>query len=575
MRFSTILFMSLLTHHCCAEDLRVAQIFGNRMVLQQNMNNAIWGWADPGKEVTAQASWGSESVTRSDSAGRWILFIETPKAGTGYTLTISSDTTIEFNDVSIGEVWLCIGQSNMGWSTGNSFESLRQTSVNLPDLRIYRSEREHWHEPLEENRDQLAVWKVCDSETALETSAVAFYFGEQLQRELGVPVGIIQRAYAGTPIEGWMPWEIQETDTRTIQHKQSLDRLAQRSAKRDGETPIQAIAKFQKELAQYEKKIAAGQTMKTAKRQLSPPIITKPVNLGHQYPGHIYNAMIRPIVPYGIRGVVWYQGERNSKNPPQAHHYRNQLKQLIEFYRNLWHEESSGNMRDDFPFQFTQLPSWNPPQQTPIEGPEATWVVNRDSMNWVDKNVLNTSMAVTIDTGDSIALHPKNKRPIGLRHAFLALRHTYQKDLVASGPRYLRHQVIGNRIELTFSQMGSGLVSAQPGPLTAFAIAGADREWHWASATIDGNTISVTSPEVLKPVAVRYAWAMNPSRRNLLYNAEGFPAAPFRTDQWPLFQPSDASITVHKPTKPEGYQSRDWQRPAMNPWSRDQNGSEK
>ncbi|MCH2180322.1 MAG: sialate O-acetylesterase, partial [Mariniblastus sp.] len=489
MRLLIVLLLSLLGHQSCARELHVAQIFGDRMVLQQNTNVAIWGWADPGKEVTAQASWGSQSATRADPNGRWIMFIKTPESGIGYTLTIACDKSIEFNEVAIGEVWLCLGQSNMGWSTGNSFGAERQTSVNLSDLRIYRSEREHWHQPLEKNRDQLAQWKMCDQETASETSAVAFYFGKQLQQELGVPVGIIQRAYAGTPIEGWMPWEIQQIDTRTIEHKQSLDRLAQRRAKSAGETRIKAIAQFQKELTEYEAKIAAGQKMKNAKRQLSPPIITKPVNLGHQYPGHIYNAMIRPIVPYGIRGMVWYQGERNSKNSPQAYHYRKQLKQLIEFYRNLWHEESGGNIPDDFPFQFTQLPSWNPPQQTPIEGPGAPWVVNRDSMNWVDQNVLNTSLAVTIDTGDSIDLHPKNKQPIGLRHAFLALRDTYGKELVASGPRFLRHQVAGHRMVLTFSHIGSGLVSAKPGPLTAFAMAGADRKWHWAKATVDGDTI--------------------------------------------------------------------------------------
>ena len=299
--------------------------------------------------------------------------------------------------------------------------------------------------------------------------------------------------------------------------------------------------------------------MKNSVKPLAPPIITKPANLGHQYPAHMFNAMINPVIPYGIKGAIWYQGERNSKDVPQAFHYRNQLAKLVEYYRSTWHEQSGGNTAADFPFQFTQLPSWTPPQTEPIEGLSAPWVVNRESMLEVTRNVPNTGIAVSIDTGDATALHPKNKKPIGLRHAYLALKQTYGKDFVTS-PAFKRQNIQGNKIVLEFDQE---LVAAKPGELDTFAIAGANQVWQWADAEIQGNTVVVSSSKVRKPVAVRYAWAMNPSQRNLLYNKKGIPASPFRTDDWSLFDPDAEIVTVKKPAKPETKTEADWERPAM------------
>jgi sialate O-acetylesterase len=303
--------------------------------------------------------------------------------------------------------------------------------------------------------------------------------------------------------------------------------------------------------------------MKNAFRSLSPPIITKPSRMGHQYPGHIYNAMIAPIRPYALRGMIWYQGERNAKNAPQAEHYANQLKQLIGHYRNTWHGESWGAVSDGFPVYFTQLPSWNPPQIKPVEGVEASWVVSRESMQKVSQEVYNTGMAVSIDTGDAIELHPKNKKPIGLRHAYLALGKTYGFPMVHEGPVFSEFSKEGSRIVLRFESIGSGLMAGHKGKIDSFAIAGEDRAWQWADAKIDQDSVILSSPKVKKPVAVRYAWAMNPSGRNLLYNQEGFPASPFRTDDWPLFDPKAEVVEVNKPKKPKGYQSKDWNRPEI------------
>lgn len=543
-------------------DVRLPRLFRDNMVLQQKSKNAIWGWAEPGEEVKVSASWGAVASAVADDSGRWKLFLHTPDYGTGHSLVVAAQNSLRINNVATGEVWLCAGQSNMGWAMGNSFEADEESDVDLPDFRIFKSQREHWHEPLAESRDRLQQWKPCNPQSAAETSAVSYWFGKTLHQKLGVPVGIIVQAYAGTPIEGWMPWEIQKNDARAVEHKQSLDVNAQRRIAR-GETIEKALATFQKELVGYNEKIDAGETMKNAFRPLQPPFITKPASLGHQYPAHIFNAMIHPVRPYGIRGMIWYQGERNSKNVPQAAHYREQLAKLIGYYRSSWHELSDGNVSAEFPVQFTQLPGWNPAQTEPVEGLEASWAVNRESMRLVEQDLAATGMVVSIDTGDAVELHPKNKKPIGIRHALLALQQTYARNVVGRGPQFRGHRVRGGQITLDFDSTGSGLMTARPESLDAFAIAGKDRKWHWAEARIDGPGVVVSSDEVPQPVAVRYAWAMNPSQRNLLYNKEGLPASPFRTDTWPLFAPGDEIIDVNKPEKPDGYQAVDWTRPTM------------
>ena len=547
---------------------RLPSLFGDHMILQQNIKNTIWGWANAKEQITVTASWGASASTQADADGGWKVLLDTPAFGTGHSLKIAGTKTIEIEDVAIGEVWLCAGQSNMGWSTGNSAEAELEANVNLPNYRIFKSAREHWHEPLKEKRDLLGQWKPCNPESAAETSVVAYNFGKKLHLALNVPVGIIQEAYAGTPIEGWMPWDVQQDIAQSKEQKADMDRSAKRQLDGKGESREKSLATFQSELAQYNAKVAAGETMKNRARPLQPPGISKPADLGSQYPANIFNGMIYPIRPYGIKGAIWYQGERNSKTAPQAVAYGEQLKRLISYYRSSWHELSGGNVSKDFPFFFTQLPSWEPPQTQPVEGVEATWSVNREAMRLVSMEMPHTGMAVGIDCGDPVALHPQNKKPIGIRHAYLALKEAYGKDIVASGPRYLSQKIEGRNITLEFDSIGSGMMPAKPGKLDAFAIAGADKKWHWADAEIAGNKVIVSSKDVPTPVAVRYAWAMNPSQRNLLYNKEGIPASPFRTDSWPLFDPNEPAVRVEKPEKTDEALDakrnfKDWYRPPM------------
>ncbi|MBA61970.1 MAG: hypothetical protein CMJ76_06345 [Planctomycetaceae bacterium] len=564
MRSFTALVLLFSAQLIVIADVRMPSLFSDRMVLQQKTENMVWGFASPGEKVSVEASWGNTARTTANAVGKWRVPLKTPWHGTGHSITIRGNNTISLKDIAIGEVWLCAGQSNMGWALGNCFDADRETvRANVPNLRIFKSSREHWHEPLDESRDLLAKWVSCTPETAAMTSAVSYYFGKTLQEALGIPVGIIVQAYAGTPIEGWMPTDIQAGEKRTQQHIAQLNKTSRRYSRDD------ALKTWEQEHITYKQKIAAGETMKNQWRQLQPPFITKPANLGHQYPGHIYNAMIHPIRPYGIRGAIWYQGERNSKNVPQAEHYYEQIKKLISHYRSTWHEQSGGSVPADFPFILTQLPSWHAPQNKPIEDLEAPWVVNREAMRLASREMPNIGLVVSIDTGDAILLHPKNKRPIGIRHALYALENVYHMKVVGSGPQLRSHEIKGNRILLNFDSIGSGLITAndliQSGEskLNSFAIAGVDRRWQWADVTIEGNQVIVSSGKVKSPAAVRYAWAMNPSKRNLLYNREGLPASPFRTDDWPLFDPENEVVEVIKPHVPEGYQPADWVRPAM------------
>ena len=545
-------------------DIKVSNLFGDNMILQQKTSNAIWGFAEAGEIVTVSTSWGEKAAARTNSQGKWKVMLKTPAYGTGHSMSIKGRNTINIKNIAIGEVWLCAGQSNMGWAVRMSFDGNKDVAaINLPNFRIFKSAREHWHEPIDISRDRLSRWKTCNPVSAAETSAVSFYFGKKLHEELGIPVGIIVQAYSGTPIEGWMPREIQKDDARTITNMKLMDEMDKRLSKK-GITREKAITKFYQELVIYNKKIDAGQIMKNKIKALEPPFITKPSSIGHQYPSNIFNAMINPIRPYGIRGVIWYQGERNSKNAAQALHYRKQLGQLINYYRSSWHEMSEGNVAKDFPFQFTQLPSWNPAQKVPVEGAEAVWAINREMMRMVTQDIPNTALSVAIDTGDAVDLHPKNKKPIGLRHAYLALKNTYEKDFTGNGPRYQSYRINGSKIILKFDSIGSGLMTGKAGALDSFAIAGLDRKWHWAEAKISGNKITLSSSKVSKPAAARYAWAMNPSQRNLLYNKEGLPASPFRTDNWPLYDPKAEIITVFKPAKTDKKATKDWDRPIMN-----------
>ena len=525
-------------------ELRLPSVVGSRMVLQQEVKAPLWGWDEPRQAVTVIGSWGASVEVKANADGKWMAFLQTPSHGGPFTVTIEGSERVILENVLIGEVWLCAGQSNMGWRLGATFDGAEDgATANYPNLRIFRSERNHQPTPQD---DCVADWKVCDPVSAEACSAVTFYFARKIHEELGVPVGVILQPYAGTPIEGWMPRDIQLGDARI---RALIDEMDAESARYDLE---KAKAQLARAMKAYEEGTRRGK-----------PRLRTPSNWGHQYPGNIYNGMIHPILPFGIRGAIWYQGERNAKDLAQAAHYEHQLPQLIDFYRSKWNTLSEGAVARDFPFYFVQLPSWHPLQTEPVES-DAAWAVSRDAMRRVAGSVSNTGMAVSIDTGDEILLHPKDKKPIGLRLAYQALHGAYGLDFVEYGPLYRGVRQEGDSMIVEFDSIGSGLITGTHGELDSFAIAKADRTFVWAQARIEGDVVRVWAEGVSNPQAVRYAWAMNPSGRNLLYNREGIPASPFRTDKWPLYDPDNYEpVEQFKPKTPKGYQAIDRDRPPM------------
>lgn len=534
--------------------------FGDNMVLQQNQKVAIWGTDKANTSIEIFGSWGQKATVKSDKDGNWKLFLQTTKAGGPYLLTINGSEQIQFKNILLGEVWLCLGQSNMGWSLKNTFHG-NQDAINAQNdnLRIYKSDRQHWRTP--KNDCVTGNWIESNPASAGNTSAVSYYFAQRLQKELGIPVGIIVQAYAGTPIESWMPWEVQSNNERSIYHKKKIESTSKRQIEQLGLTKERALNEYQEEMDLYTERMTSINLTKSKRTKF--PIITKPAVLGNQFPANVYNAMVHPLLGFGIKGIIWYQGERNSKSVQQASDFKNQLQLMMEFYREKWYEMSNKNVAKDLYFSMTQLPSWNPAQTEPVEGVEAPWAVSRNMMFEIVSETPNTGVVVSIDTGDSVLLHPRNKKPIGYRHAFNVLHDVYKKNIVAHGPYFKNQKIEKNTIILSFNGIGSGLLKEKNKELNAFAIAGIDQKWEWAEAKIVDSTIVVTSSKVSKPVAVRYAWSMNPSERNLLYNNEGLPASPFRTDIWPLYEQGSKEIQVFKPKKEKNYEAKDWIRPTM------------
>ena len=490
------------------EGFYMNALFKDNMILQQNSEAPIFGRAPKGTKISIKTSWGESAETVAGNDNRWLTLVKTPSAVKGeapqYTIDVNWNSgSVTIKNVLIGDVWLCVGQSNMGWQlafTQNAEETLRE--ANLPNLRLIRLDRQFNYYPL----DTIATrenwgWHSSSEDKTGRFSAISAYFGLTLQKHLDIPVGLIGAAYAGSHIQAWMPREIQEND---VEFAAQLDRF--------------------KPDKQF-------------------------------YPGNIYNAMIHPLFPYGIKGMIYYQGEANSDHLRESDLYEETLTRFIEYYREQWHSHTNGTVSETFPFYMVQLPSWLPVQNRPAEI-EQSWPRTRESMRQVSLKVSNAHMAVSIDTGDPVLLHPKDKQPVGKRLGYLALANTYKLDIVGEGPVLKSYKTEGNKIILTFDLKGSEeLMSGKDGDLDAFAIAGADSVFYWGNAVINGNTVEVSSPDVELPIAVRYAWAANPSERNLLYNSNGFPASPFRTDDWEFYKEEGYSTKTvwKKPLKPDGY----------------------
>ncbi|MBM3970234.1 MAG: sialate O-acetylesterase [Planctomycetes bacterium] len=490
-------------------DVRLPAVISDHMVLQQDIAAPIWGWADNGEEVTVSIAGQSKSA-KAGADGKWLIKLDKREAGGPYELIVKGKNTHKISDVLIGEVWLGSGQSNMAMTVSRSKDfEVEQAAANLPNIRMFRENSAAATEPQEGGSGK---WEVCSPETVGSFSATAFFFGRELHTTLKLPVGLINSSVGGTPIEAWTSMSAQKD---LVELKPLFARWDNDTASYD---PEKAKAQFEKQLADW--KVAAKKARDAGKQPGRIP--QQPVNprRNSHHPAVLFNGKIAPLIPYAIRGAIWYQGESNANSARQgagAENYGLQLRTLIADWRGRWGQ-------GDFPVAWVQLPLFHRIQAEPVE--ETGWTTVREQM-LKTLRVPNTGMAITLDLGEANDIHPKDKQGVGKRLALWALAKVYnQKGVVASGPLPDGYEFVGEEVVLSF-RYAAGL-KASGEELKGFAIAGADQKWLSAKARVDGEQVIVWHPDIQQPKAVRYAWADNPDAN--LINGAGLPASPFRTD---------------------------------------------
>ncbi len=486
-------------------DVRLPAVIGDNMVLQGGGRVSFWGWADPNEEVEIRMSW-SDAVAQiqAEEDGTWDLRMPAPEFGGPYEMTFKGKNTIELKNILVGEVWVCSGQSNMQWTVQNSANAEQEiAAARYPKIRLFSVARKVADSPQPDCEGQ---WVECSPETIPGFSAVAYFFGRRLHKDLDSPVGLIHTSWGGTPAEAW-------TSAETLKDNPEFEPILKRYEQAVANYP-QALVKYREDVQKWEEDAEKAK----AEGARAPQRPRAPFGPGHPHsPSGLYNAMIAPLIPYTIKGAIWYQGESNAS---RAYQYRSLFPAMIKSWWENWGE-------GDFPFLFVQLANFMKVEEDPGE---SAWAELREAQT-MTLDLPNTGMAVIIDIGEADDIHPKNKQDVGNRLALWALAKAYFKDVVYSGPLYSFMNVRGDEIVLHFQHIDGGLVAKGDGPLKGFAIAGEDRKFVWADAKIEGETVVVRSDQVAKPVAVRYAWANNPVCN--LYNEAGLPASPFRTDGWP------------------------------------------
>ena len=549
MKQITLLFIALLlasrsTLH--AIELKLQSVFSDHAVLQRDQPVPVWGWADAGTKVTVEFA-GQTKSAMADAAGKWLVKLDPmPASAEPRALTVRGKNLLTISDVLVGEVWLASGQSNMGVSLSGAHNAATEIpQAEDAQLRFFKVKMQTAGTS---QSDVAGKWEACSPQTAPGFSAVAYFFARALRAKLGCPVAIIQSSWGGTAGQAWLSIEALRAEPPLARHVKTWDDAV--AKRRELDANPQIMATYEEQIARWKKEVrptfdAAMKTYNTAKwagKDPGPkpeaawpePANPDPMGLPSpsarpSTPSVIFNAMIAPLAPYALRGAVWYQGEANGSAGLE---YRTLLPRLIADWRKHWGAE--------FPFLFVQLPGWEHDTK-PAELHDWPWLREAQLMTL---KVPRTGMAVTIDIGDPGTVHPGDKLDVGLRLALAARKVAYGENIVASGPLHRGSSIEDGAIRVKFTETGGGLATGlapwlpQDSPplptdkLIGFTIAGEDRRWVEADAETEGDSILVTSPQVPKPVAVRYAWANSP--RCNLYNKEGLPASPFRTDDWPL-----------------------------------------
>lgn len=512
MRRSLLLLLAAITF-CSTElsaEVKLPAIFSEHMVLQREQPIPVWGWATAGEKVNVTLGESQvEAIAAAD--GKWSVTLPARPAGGPQELVVAGANRVAIADVWIGEVWLCSGQSNMAMtvSRAKDFEA-EQTAAQLPRIRQFTVSRTYAAEP---QRDCQGTWTVCSPTTVGNFSATAYFFAREIERELQVPVGIINSSVGGTPIDSWISEEAQ-TGSEALRPL-----IEQIQAQRQAFDPVAAKARYEQQLAKWKENAKTAKAAgKTPPRAPQDPVaqFEKKANFGG-----LFNGMIAPVIGYGFRGALWYQGEANS-SADKAAFYRAQLPLLV----TDWRTRHGGG---DFPFAWAQLPNFR--------GAQRNWPLVREAMLQAT-SLPNTGVAVTIDIGETADIHPKNKQDVGRRLAYWALGAVYGRPAPVV-PRPAGHKSVGGKLLVELTPEAASLHGAAHEPsLAVAAIAGEDRKWHPAHVAVDGKSIAFSSSDVSNPVAVRYLWSNDPPGGGLR-TADGLPISPFRTDDWDDAAPFD------------------------------------
>ncbi len=476
-------------------------LFSDHVVLQRGITVPIWGTATSDESVTV--TFAGQSIQTQAKDGKWMVKLKPLPVGGPYTLTIQGSNLVTISDVLVGDVWIASGQSNMERQLGpregqkliDNWEKDRD-AAHYPQIRQYALTKNYAPAPVQ---DTYHEWVVCSPENVPDFTAVGYFFARDLYETYKVPIGIILTAYGGSPAQNWMSREALEATPELKKLVEDYDKSLQYEPN--------TVSSLQKKM---EPLWAKYRTDSLQAVQGQKPLPKRPAQPYHMQQGYyvsgLYNGMLKPLIPFAIKGVIWYQGENNAH---QAKLYQTMFPALIAQWRSEWQQ-------GDFPFLFVQIAPFG---MMPPEIREAQLI----SL----KKTKNTAMVVTTDCGDAKDIHPTNKKPVGERLSRAAKALAYGKKLEYSGPIYESMQVKGDQIVLKFSHTGKGLASPDQ-PLKGFTIAGADQQFVPAQARIKGKTVIVFSEKVPNPVSVRYGWTPVPDVN--LYNKEGLPASPFRTD---------------------------------------------
>lgn len=510
IKTTAALVLALLWLAPCAAlaELKIPAIIGDHMVLQQKQANPIWGWDTPGTTVTVSFA-GQKVSSKAGDDGKWrVKLSPMPANASPQTLTVTGSSTREIRDVLVGEVWVCSGQSNMFLKLIDDWNGPVESAVaDFPNLRLISVPMVGTQEP---QTDFEGEWSISTPETARNFSAVGYYFGRYLHQILNVPVGLINNASGGSSAESWVRRSALEQDPR---FKRILDDAKAQEEEFDSE---EGRAEYERNLAKWKAE------REKARAENRPPAVRQPRNFlaGNRRPGNLFAGVLSPTLGYGIKGVIWYQGEQNVM---RAYDYAALFPFLIEHWRQEWGQ-------GDFPFYWVQLANHRAESKTAPKG--SPWAELREAQTKAMK-LPNTGQAVIIDLGEGKDIHPRNKHDVAARLVRWALARDYGMNMPYRSPEFQSIAFKNGKAVVTFDCHGSTLRPFGVEEARGFAICGPDKVWHWANGKITGdNMVEVWSAKVPEPVAVRYAWADNPVCN--LYSDDGLPVTPFRTDDFEL-----------------------------------------